>query len=170
MRFGPPEYAKVDGDEVPLVQALAIDPRFRNVTMLTQTGGRIRDSGQGRTSCGRRRTTTTTPTRSLGPATDRGDARRGGFAALKPGGVFIVIDHVAEAGSGIRDTNTLHRIDPEIVKAQAAAAGFTLDSESAVLRNPGDTHAMKVFDPSVRGRTVSSCFQFPAAGLTITES
>src|SRR4051812_33441650 len=40
------------------------------------------------------------------------------YAALKPGGVFLVIDHAAEAGSGMRDTDTLHRIDPAIVRQQ----------------------------------------------------
>ena len=40
------------------------------------------------------------------------------FAALKPGGIYLIIDHVAAAGSGMRDTDTLHRIDPDIVKKQ----------------------------------------------------
>src|SRR5215469_1825723 len=68
------------------------------------------------------------------------------FAALKPGGTYLVLDHAAEAGSGLRDTNTLHRIDEETVKQEVAAAGFKLVGESNVLRNPADDHKSKVFD------------------------
>src|SRR3546814_3123428 len=55
------------------------------------------------------------------------------FAALKPGGIYVVIDHAAEAGSGLRDTDTLHRIDPAIVKQQVVAAG--LDRKSTRLNS-----------------------------------
>lgn len=60
------------------------------------------------------------------------------FAALKSGGVYGIVDHSAAAGSGIRDTETLHRIDEDFVKQQVLAAGFKLDGESDVLRNPDD--------------------------------
>ena len=86
------------------------------------------------------------------------------FAALKPGGYFVIVDHVAEAGSGMRDTDTLHRIDPAIVKKQVIAAGFTFEGESDVLRNPADTHTLKVFDPSIRGQPESVRVQVPQAG------
>src|SRR5215472_7581116 len=56
------------------------------------------------------------------------------YKALKPGGVFLVVDHTAEAGSGMRDTDTLHRIDPAIVKQQVTAAGFQFVGESDALR------------------------------------
>jgi predicted methyltransferase len=65
------------------------------------------------------------------------------FAALKPGGLYIIIDHVAAAGSGTRDTGTLHRIDPETVKAEVLAAGFVLAEESKDLANP-DPHTARV--------------------------
>lgn len=67
------------------------------------------------------------------------------FKALKPGGVYIVEDHVAEAGSGARDVNTLHRIDPALVKQEATSAGFVLAGESRVLHHPEDNHTAKVF-------------------------
>lgn len=67
------------------------------------------------------------------------------FNALKPGGVFIVEDHAAEAGSGARDTETLHRIDPALVRQEAAAAGFVLEGESTLLHNPNDPHTEAVF-------------------------
>lgn len=82
------------------------------------------------------------------------------YAALKPGGLFVVIDHVAPAGSGTADTNTLHRIDPEVVKKEVEAAGFVFDGESDALRNPADPHTNKVFDPSIRGHTDQFIFRF----------
>jgi predicted methyltransferase len=60
------------------------------------------------------------------------------FAALKPGGVYAIVDHSAAAGSGVRDVETLHRIDEEVVKADLAKAGFKLDAETDVLRMPDD--------------------------------
>src|SRR5262249_37152336 len=75
------------------------------------------------------------------------------FDALKPGGVFLVVDHAAAAGSGARDTSTLHRIDPEVVKSEVLAAGFELAGESKLLANPEDDHTKAVFDPSIRGKT-----------------
>ncbi len=85
---------------------------------------------------------------------------RHAFAALKPGGLFVVIDHVAPAGSGMADTNTLHRIDPAIVKQQVEAAGFVFDGESNALRNPADPLTAKVFDKSIRGHTDQFIYRF----------
>ena len=82
------------------------------------------------------------------------------FAALKPGGVYVVLDHVAAAGSGIGATETLHRIDPARVKADVLAAGFKLDAESSILANTGDDHTKNVFDPSVRGHTDQFLYRF----------
>ncbi len=62
------------------------------------------------------------------------------FAALKPGGMYVITDYVAEAGSGMRDTQALHRIDPAVIKSEVAAAGFVFDSESNVLANASDDH------------------------------
>ncbi len=75
------------------------------------------------------------------------------FAALKPGGRYVVIDHAAAAGSGLRDTNTLHRIDEASVKSEVEAAGFRLDGESDSLRNAGDPRTASVRDPAIRGKT-----------------
>ena len=68
------------------------------------------------------------------------------FKALKPGGVFIVEDHAAEAGSGARDTETLHRIDAQLVRQEVTNAGFVFVAASDVLHNPGDPHTAKVFE------------------------
>jgi predicted methyltransferase len=62
------------------------------------------------------------------------------FAALKPGGVYGIVDHAATKGSGIKDVQTLHRIDEDAVKQEITAAGFKLDGESEVLASPSDTH------------------------------
>ena len=82
------------------------------------------------------------------------------FKALKPGGVFLVVDHTAEAGSGMRDTDTLHRIDPAIVKTQVTQAGFVFEGESKALRNPADDLKKLVFDNSIRGHTDQFIYKF----------
>lgn len=82
------------------------------------------------------------------------------FDSLKPGGTYIVIDHAAEAGSGGRDTSTLHRIDPALVKSEVTAAGFIFVGESTALRNPRDPHTAAVHDASVRGRTDQFVYRF----------
>jgi predicted methyltransferase len=69
---------------------------------------------------------------------DRGKMNKAIFAALKPGGVYGVVDSSAAAGSGTRDTEKLHRIDEDVVKQEVTAAGFKLAGESDVLRNPDD--------------------------------
>jgi predicted methyltransferase len=69
------------------------------------------------------------------------------FAALKPGGYFIVIDHEAAPGSGTRDSGSLHRIDSAVVKKEAMAAGFTLVGDYKVLANPDDDHTRRVPGP-----------------------
>lgn len=82
------------------------------------------------------------------------------YEALKPGGLFVVIDHAAPAGSGLADTDTLHRIDPAVVKQEVEAAGFVFDGESNALRNPADPLDVKVFDKSIRGRTDQFVYRF----------
>jgi predicted methyltransferase len=82
------------------------------------------------------------------------------FDSLKPGGVYFVLDHQAEAGSGARDTNTLHRIDEEAVKKEVEAAGFVLAGESDILRNKNDPHTAKVFDGSIQGHTDQFILKF----------
>ncbi len=82
------------------------------------------------------------------------------FDALKPGGIFIVLDHAAAPGSADRDTNTLHRIDPETVKKEVLAAGFVFDGSSDLLHRSDDPHTAKVFDPLIRGKTDQFILKF----------
>jgi len=70
---------------------------------------------------------------------DRAQMNKAVFDALKPGGIYAIVDHSAAPGGGTRDVETLHRIDEEIVKQEVTAAGFKLDATSDVLRNPADT-------------------------------
>jgi predicted methyltransferase len=95
----------------------------------------------------------------MGPA-NVPEVARSMFNALKPGGVLVVVDHVAESGSQIRDTETLHRIDPDVIIRTLEAAGFTLEARSELLRNPADDHRRRVFDPAIRGRTDQVILKF----------
>jgi len=95
----------------------------------------------------------------MGPA-DLGVFGKQVLAALKPGGLFVVIDHTARAGSGIEDTDTLHRIDPEVVKKEMTAAGFVFDGSSDALHNATDPLTAKVFDASIRGHTDQFIYRF----------
>lgn len=80
--------------------------------------------------------------------------------ALAPGGVFGIVDHHAEAGSKDRDVKTIHRVDAEMVKEEILAAGFTLEAESEVLRNPDDDLSTNVFAPGIRGKTDRFVYKF----------
>lgn len=82
------------------------------------------------------------------------------FKALKPGGLYIVLDHAAEKGSGLRDTNTLHRIDAAVVKQEVMAAGFEFAGENKVLNNPQDPRTANVFDQTIRGKTDQFVYKF----------
>ncbi len=82
------------------------------------------------------------------------------FRMLKPGASFMVIDHAATPGAAPSTFKRLHRIDPAIVKSQAIAAGFVLEAESEILRNPDDPHDQPVFAPSIRGHTDQFVLKF----------
>jgi predicted methyltransferase len=75
------------------------------------------------------------------------------FKLVKPGGYYVIVDHAAAKGQGLKNTEDLHRIDPATVKAEVEKAGFVLDGESSVLANAADDHSLKVFDPAVKGKT-----------------
>ena len=95
----------------------------------------------------------------MGP-TDPAVLNKAVFKALKPGGLYVIVDHSAPAGTGLRDTNTTHRIDEATVKAQVLAAGFELVGESDVLRNPADDRTKVVFDKTIRGKTDQFTLKF----------
>ena len=159
--YVPDELTKLAKRE-PAVKAIAADPNYKNVTVILNTlpsfaapekldlvftAQNYHDMHD----------------KFMGPA-DLSVVNRQIFKALKPGGVYLVLDHVAEAGSGLRDTETLHRIDPEAVKREVTAAGFIFEGESRVLRDPADRHAVSVFDPSIRGKTDQFIYKFRKPG------
>jgi predicted methyltransferase len=80
---------------------------------------------------------------------------------MKPGGVVAVIDHVANPGGDTRAVvEKFHRIDPATIKIDFQRAGFVLEAESNLLRNPADDHEKSVFDPSIRGKTDRVVYRF----------
>lgn len=82
------------------------------------------------------------------------------YAAMKPGGIVGVVDHVGPAGDTRAIVDRLHRIDPAVVRADFERAGFILDGESPLLRNPADDHMLLVFDPAIRGKTDRFALRF----------
>jgi predicted methyltransferase len=75
------------------------------------------------------------------------------LAALKPGGVFVVIDHAAAAGTPTSTVESLHRIDEAVVVREITAAGFERGGEGTFLRNAADDRSASVFAPAVQGKT-----------------
>jgi predicted methyltransferase len=95
------------------------------------------------------------------PAADPAKSLERVAQAMKPGAVAVVIDHVATAGSDpAKDVDTLHRIDPAIIKRDFEAAGLKFDAESPVFANPADDHTKPVFDPSIRYKSDQVMYRF----------
>jgi predicted methyltransferase len=127
------------------IKAIAADPAYRNVTLLVQPSG-----------------TPTAPEpvdvvwtslnyhdlHNPGPfgAGDMAIFNKAVFDALKPGGVYLVIDHAAAKGSGFTQTGTVHRVDPEAAKAEILKAGFAFDGESKALSRPDDDYSARSTD------------------------
>ena len=156
----PAEYVKVDGDEVEPYAKVA--GKYANVSVLEQPGAQL--------AVPEKVDLVFTAQnyhdyldKFMGPI-DPMVLNKAVFSALKPGGTYLIIDHVAQAGSGARDTDTLHRIDPAIVKTQVTEAGFQFVGESKLLANTADDHAKKVFDPSIRGKTDQFIYKFRKPG------
>jgi predicted methyltransferase len=82
------------------------------------------------------------------------------FKALKPGGLFVVIDHQAAPGAANTVVETLHRIEGAQLRKEVEAAGFVFDGESAAVANPADDHSLNVFDEAIRGKTDQFVYRF----------
>jgi predicted methyltransferase len=91
---------------------------------------------------------------------DTADMNRKILAALKPGGIYLVVDHNAENGSGWRDASTLHRIDPAAIKSEVTAAGFELVQDSQLLANPADDRKQSMRAEGIRGKTDQAVLVF----------
>ena len=154
----PEAYAKLATGNVATLRELSASSRYGNIVTQVQPTTRL-------TAPERLDVVWTSqnyhdyPDKFMGP-TDPSVLNRAVFAILKPGGVFMVIDHRAPPGSGMSDTESLHRIDPATVIAQVKAAGFRYAGRSDVLANPQDPLTVKVFDPSIRGRTSQFALKF----------
>jgi predicted methyltransferase len=154
----PKPYAMESGSDVKRYAALAGTPAFANVSANTEPATDL-------TAPEKVDLVFTSqnyhdyPDKFMG-AIDPAVLNKAVFDALKPGGTYLIIDHVAAAGSGMRDTDTLHRIDPAIVKKQVTAAGFEFVGESKLLANAGDDHSKAVFDKTIRGRTDQFIYKF----------
>lgn len=86
------------------------------------------------------------------------------YRALKPGGLYVIIDHAAATGAGPYAPDTLHRIDVDQVRREVEAAGFVLDGASDLLVRTDDPLTANVFDPSIRGRTSQFMLRFRKPG------
>jgi|SRR5580704_7059211 predicted methyltransferase len=147
-----------DPNEIAGMLAVAQDPSFANVTLVKDSLDRFKVSEK-LDVLWTAQNYHDLHDSFLGPP-DVARLNRAFFDSLKPGGILLIIDHVAQSGSGLRDTDTLHRIDPEQIRQEVEAAGFKLEATSLLLRNPQDDHTKAVFDPVVRGRTDQVVMRF----------
>jgi len=143
-------------DPAAAVQALAADPHYSNVTVTVEKLNDFSVSAPVDLVW----TSQNYHDFHNNPALDVAGLDKAIYKSLKPGGVFIVLDHAAEAGSGFRDTSTLHRIDPEAVKKEVLSAGFKFEGQSELLRNSKDPYTAPVFDASIRGKTDQFILKF----------
>lgn len=82
------------------------------------------------------------------------------YNSLKPGGVLLVVDHVANADPENKAPTALHRIDPAVARRELEKAGFRFAGKLDLLRNTTDPHTANVFDASIRGKTDQFVFKF----------
>jgi predicted methyltransferase len=143
---------------VDMEKALAAEPGYGNVTVVVEGLGKITEQG---------------PADVVFTAQNYHDLHNAAvppgtaaavdqavFAALKPGGVYLVEDHVGAPGTGASEAGTLHRIEPAFARTEIEASGLRYDGSTPVVANPTDPHTAKVFDPSIRGRTDQFVFRF----------
>ncbi len=83
---------------------------------------------------------------------------------LKPGGLFIAMDHAADPGASVSVAQTIHRIDPSVVVSSAQSVGFHMVGRSEILANPADDRTMLVFDSTIRRHTDQFLFKFRKPG------
>jgi predicted methyltransferase len=83
---------------------------------------------------------------------DRDKMNKAIFAALKPGGHYVIMDHAGRPGTGATEAKTLHRIEEKVVIDEVKKAGFEVEKEGDFLKNPADPKDASVFGP-LRGKT-----------------
>jgi predicted methyltransferase len=152
------QYAAVNPKARTDIEALAAEPAYKNVEAAIRSLGNVGAPGTVD------RVWTAQNYHDLRgknlPAGVAEGVNRAVFAALKPGGFYVIADHSAAAGSGLRDVDTLHRIDAATLKAEVVSVGFKFDGESKLLANKADDRTKLVFDPAIRGKTDQFVFRF----------
>jgi len=149
--------AQAKGDKPPPVNAIAADPTYGNVKVLAQDLARLQ--------LPQKADLVWTSDNYHDLHLKKFDldvvaVNRAVYRSLKPGGLYVIVDHAAAPGSGLESADALHRIDPAIVRREVEAAGFRLVGESKALRNPADDHTKPVFDPAIRGDTDQFVLKF----------
>jgi predicted methyltransferase len=96
----------------------------------------------------------------VGEADGASSVNAAAFRALKPGGLYLVVDHDTAPGAGASQTSTLHRIESALVRREVESAGFRLDAQSDLLRHPGDDHTARVQETGIRGKTDQFVLRF----------
>jgi len=97
-------------------------------------------------------------------AVDMAAFNRAVFEALKPGGVYFILDHQANPGTTLAQIAVLHRIEKAQVIGEVTAAGFKLAAEGKFLNRAGDDHTKTIFDPAIRGKTDQYALKFVKPG------
>ena len=95
-----------------------------------------------------------------GKAVDTVAFDKAGYDALKPGGIFLIIDHDGPADLSGAAIARMHRISRDVVVKEVTSAGFKLAAEGNFLRRSGDDHSKPIFDPSIRGHTDQYALKF----------
>jgi predicted methyltransferase len=93
-------------------------------------------------------------------AVDMAAFNRQVFDALKPGGIYFILDHQANPGTTREQIAKLHRVEKAEVIREVTAAGFKLVAEGKFLNRPGDDHTRSIFDPQIQGRTDQYALKF----------
>lgn len=152
------QYAKAFPKARTDIEALAAEPAYKNVEAAIRSLGNV--GAPNSVDCVfTAQNYHDLRSKNLPPNTADG-VNRAVLAALKPGGCYVIVDHSASAGSGLRDVDTMHRIDAAAVKSEVIAAGFKFDGESRALANAADDRSKNVFDPSIQGKSDQFAYRF----------
>ena len=156
--YEPDEIVKTHPEALAALKTTTADPAYGNVTILTSPGS-APVLPKGLNVVFIRQNYHDLYDKFMGPV-DVPAFNKAVYAALKPGGVYVILDHADAPGTGLTGTEGRHRIEKARVLADMAAAGFKPDGESDILANPGDDHSKMVFHPSIRGKTDQILLRF----------
>jgi predicted methyltransferase len=159
--FVPAEIAHFKSDPVGQMRALAMEPGRENVEVISADLVALPESSRPLDVVWLHLFyhdlhTALLQTRGATPA----NFDRAVYERLKPGGFYVIVDHVAAIGTGTSQAESLHRIEPAAVREEVESAGFELDAKSDALTNKDDPHSITVFDPSIKGKTDRFAYRF----------